>query len=379
MNVFGATVYLSAARSCRASAKNPSDHEAPFLRPERSPFSHRPGGEGRPSGPSGPLPAGVHVGGRGGAAVSGQCGLATGAAGAGGRRAARAARGGPRAACVADAEPHAPPPPPRQEAVDSFLALNATERLRIRGYQVASGAAACRMRSIPADAGLPGRQMAHSPWRGVYPRGCGATSARAGSSRCFRGLSPRMRGYLFWARNEREEPGSIPADAGLPVACAIRDWTARVYPRGCGATTLNSRVSYDVKGLSPRMRGYRSLGARLQRWQGSIPADAGLPRRRVRWRRPRQVYPRGCGATPATVCQEPGATGPSLRISPRKDDSLSQGRTAPSTKERHGPDATIVLASGRRRCAAGTWDAVTAPCATPPKPPALVPATCRSS
>ncbi len=236
MNVSGATVYLSAARSCRASAKNPSDHEAPFLRPERSPFSHRPGGEGRPSGPSGPLPAGVHVGGRGGAAVSGQCGLATGAAGAGGRRAARAARGGPRAACVADAEPHAPPPPPRQEAVDSFLALNATERLRIRGYQVASGAAACRMRSIPADAGLPPVRARPLPARGVYPRGCGATPTPLSIFLVPRGLSPRMRGYLFSPLTKDPGHGSIPADAGLPVARVVKSAITRVYPRGCGAT-----------------------------------------------------------------------------------------------------------------------------------------------
>ena len=193
------------------------------------------------------------------------------------------------------------------------------------------------------------------------------------------GLSPRMRGYLLAVLLRCHVIGSIPADAGLPSTARPRPPSGWVYPRGCGATMARSTDVLPVSGLSPRMRGYLRRGDRLANDARSIPADAGLPEVHVWTRLQVEVYPRGCGATPATVCQEPGATGPSLRISPRKDDSLSQGRTAPSTKERHGPDATIVLASGRRRCAAGTWDAVTVPCATPPKPPALVPATCRSS
>ncbi len=250
---------------------------------------------------------------------------------------------------------------------------------RMRGYRRSGSSSVNGSGSIPADAGLPLGQASESPLGQVYPRGCGATASRGMCIGPPSGLSPRMRGYLLAVLLRCHVIGSIPADAGLPCRSRRCRGRCKVYPRGCGATQLEGCVGVGREGLSPRMRGYRPIANPVGERLGSIPADAGLPQSGVVERRLAEVYPRGCGATPATVCQEPGATGPSLRISPRKDDSLSQGRTAPSTKERHGPDATIVLASGRRRCAAGTWDAVTVPCATPPKPPALVPATCRSS
>ncbi len=250
---------------------------------------------------------------------------------------------------------------------------------RMRGYRHHAAQVHTEGGSIPADAGLPAAEEEASAPPGVYPRGCGATWRRWPPCVVVEGLSPRMRGYRIVQFRNRQLIGSIPADAGLPRAAARQRSRCGVYPRGCGATQRKHHEEEAKWGLSPRMRGYRAGAMGRRAAGGSIPADAGLPHTFICQGALGGVYPRGCGATPATVCQEPGATGPSLRISPRKDDSLSQGRTASPTKERHGPDATIILASGRRRCAVGTWDVVTAPCATPPKPPALVPATCRSS
>ncbi len=98
----------------------------------------------------------------------------------------------------------------------------------------------------------------------------------------------------------------------------------RGYPRGCGATGFQTERLEAGQGLSPRVRGYRP-GPHLRRGRGgSIPAGAGLPRASAGFSTGRRVYPRGCGATPATVCQDQGATGPSLRVSRRKRASLSQ-------------------------------------------------------
>ena len=156
------------------------------------------------------------------------------------------------------------------------------------------------MRSIPADAGLPDPPEDAVGLVGVYPRGCGATRAGRRRGHHHQGLSPRMRGYQEPLHRGGGRMRSIPADAGLPLAAAPRDYMGRVYPRGCGATrTLVTQCAF-CRGLSPRMRGYLKLRMMLDRLAGSIPADAGLPAdgnlpgARV------GVYPRGCGATRCT-------------------------------------------------------------------------------
>ena len=87
----------------------------------------------------------------------------------------------------------------------------------------------------------------------------------------------------------------------------------RVYPRGCGGTAQLRRIAPNSDGLSPRVRGNRYDDAGGLSVAGSIPAGAGEPLQRNRPRRPRGVYPRGCGGTDQ-ACPYPK---PRVGLSPR--------------------------------------------------------------
>ncbi len=128
--------------------------------------------------------------------------------------------------------------------------------------------------------------------------------------------------------------GLVPGGAVVPPRMCRHE---RVYPRGCGVTADPHVRKRHAEGLSPRVRGHHAVSVGWRTQDRSIPAGAGSPVRPRSASRASGVYPRGCGATPATVCQEPGATGPSLRVSRRKRASLSRGgsrcinlRTRPS-------------------------------------------------
>ena len=141
------------------------------------------------------------------------------------------------------------------------------------------------------------------------------------------GLSPRMRGHHFFLVRLLRAGRSIPADAGAPRQYAEHLEVERVYPRGCGGTYQHNPRRSVIPGLSPRMRGHQSGTPPMLGTSRSIPADAGAPSRQYSSTNRFWVYPRGCGGTPAPVCQEPGATGPSFRVSLRKSDILSQGQS----------------------------------------------------
>ena len=168
---------------------------------------------------------------------------------------------------------------------------------RMRGYRDSIYPTPDHQGSIPADAGLPVIPELLERCGAVYPRGCGATPSRPRPYASTRGLSPRMRGYRTDPESARIIKGSIPADAGLPKSCRADGALGRVYPRGCGATTVEIGRQQKRKGLSPRMRGYRGAGCGTSIRSGSIPADAGLPPTCFSGRPVSGVYPRGCGAT----------------------------------------------------------------------------------
>ena len=131
--------------------------------------------------------------------------------------------------------------------------------------------------SIPADAGLPSLSSPSYCESRVYPRGCGATSGKRWREPLVSGLSPRMRGYPRTRIGMTGRQGSIPADAGLPLARWGASHSQEVYPRGCGATDVTVQAFRCRAGLSPRMRGYRRrMRTRIESTR-SIPADAGLP------------------------------------------------------------------------------------------------------
>ena len=77
-----------------------------------------------------------------------------------------------------------------------------------------------------------------------------------------------MIGYDF-------EEGSIPALAGERAAIGSGLVGAWVYPRACGGTEREKKISETTGGLSSRLRGNVRNDPRLSSGHGSIPALAG--------------------------------------------------------------------------------------------------------
>ena len=109
--------------------------------------------------------------------------------------------------------------------------------------------------SIPAGAGEPSSRPGSGETRRVYPRGCGGTQNGPRVPFCQPGLSPRVRGNRDGEPPRPDQTRSIPAGAGEPSARARKSPSTRVYPRGCGGTSLPGASPSMRQGLSPRVRG----------------------------------------------------------------------------------------------------------------------------
>ena len=132
-------------------------------------------------------------------------------------------------------------------------------------------------RSIPACAGEPNPLSVVSDAYWVYPRVCGGTAAITRADSPPAGLSPRVRGNLVFGRRAGQREGSIPACAGEPVR-RVRDCgPLSVYPRVCGGTVPGLLLNCAGWGLSPRVRGNRANRVTLAHLAWSIPACAGEP------------------------------------------------------------------------------------------------------
>ena len=179
---------------------------------------------------------------------------------------------------------------------------------------------------IPAGAGRPRSLRAKVRTKEAYPRGCGATSLQS----CWRetawGLSPRVRGDPAAARSFALERGPIPAGAGRPRLISTRSFSGWAYPRGCGATDFILTGGLNLKGLSPRVRGDPMQCGPLAGCVGPIPAGAGRPRRRASPLRQPPAYPRGCGATPLPSSRRFRRAGLSPRV--RGDPALERYNAA---------------------------------------------------
>ena len=152
-------------------------------------------------------------------------------------------------------------------------------------------------RSIPARAGEPTVRVMASPWIPVYPRACGGTATQ-GRRRWRRGgLSPRVRGNLGSLPSTWISPRSIPARAGEPDTRWVACLSIPVYPRACGGTIPGRFWYHAHQGLSPRVRGNRSIPDCMYLPSGSIPARAGEPGIVSRFSMMTRVYPRACGGT----------------------------------------------------------------------------------
>ena len=152
-------------------------------------------------------------------------------------------------------------------------------------------------RSIPAGAGEPSHDALYSFLHRVYPRGCGGTSVRSGPIDRTDGLFPRVRGDPSTHPRLSRRRRSIPAGAGEPFVTTFASSGEPVYPRGCGGTSVPLATKRTKCGLSPRVWGNLFASTQKMGRVGSIPAGAGEPRGKLPHLRERQVYPRGCGGT----------------------------------------------------------------------------------
>ena len=168
---------------------------------------------------------------------------------------------------------------------------------RVRGNQRDASLLRLHGGSIPACAGEPARWTKSRRWNEVYPRVCGGTVHRLRLCNQRAGLSPRVRGNPNLQGNSGLQRRSIPACAGEPVHVLVRASKTTVYPRVCGGTRAHHQRALDLGGLSPRVRGNRSVCQSAAAVAGSIPACAGEPRSWRRSYRTMRVYPRVCGGT----------------------------------------------------------------------------------
>mgnify|MGYP006278012469 CR=1 FL=1 len=168
---------------------------------------------------------------------------------------------------------------------------------RVRGHRSGAKSTVSAGRSIPACAGSPGIGHPTPTESTVYPRVCGVTFWITSRRDVSEGLSPRVRGHPCWLASRSSSRGSIPACAGSPTQKQTPKQTIWVYPRVCGVTAWVYFTAYDMRGLSPRVRGHPAgqHPARLCLW--SIPACAGSPMPKSAAIAKARVYPRVCGVT----------------------------------------------------------------------------------
>ena len=210
---------------------------------------------------------------------------------------------------------------------------------RVRGNQLRDAVSCIRLRSIPACAGEPLPFRRRSLASSVYPRVCGGTRPWHAVKRPASGLSPRVRGNRTMFLVHRRELGSIPACAGEPIPIQNVRPCAKVYPRVCGGTSSPSNSTTDDSGLSPRVRGNLLLPLEFALQHRSIPACAGEPFPARAASASGKVYPRVCGGTAGTPRRPLLIDG----LSPRVRGNLLIKDTM------HGLDGSIPACAGEPR------------------------------
>ena len=178
-----------------------------------------------------------------------------------------------------------------------FISLQSGLSPRLRGNFLPTLSIITAVRSIPALAGEPTRELLERLETAVYPRACGGTKCDGAEVRLVAGLSPRLRGNHYYIHKYALRIGSIPALAGEPMALRLVCWGHWVYPRACGGTMEQGLVAPWVLGLSPRLRGNPRFVVSADAGPGSIPALAGEPPVGETTFVTMGVYPRACGGT----------------------------------------------------------------------------------
>ena len=230
---------------------------------------------------------------------------------------------------------------------------------RVRGNRSFALASPSPPRSIPACAGEPTKSPAVVTTDGVYPRVCGGTLWQTLTELEVRGLSPRVRGNRRPLVAAPEPQRSIPACAGEPPFTTSPKHWGMVYPRLCGGTISGVDCGVERRGLSPRVRGNRTVACRRRMRYRSIPACAGEPHCRWRCASPALVYPRVCGGTRAIGYTLPGNTGLSPRVRGNPVLAAEPARYRRSIPACAGEPSSGSSASGMPevypRVCGGTW------------------------
>ena len=203
----------------------------------------------------------------------------------------------------------------------------------VRGNRRAVGRGCHPQGSIPARAGEPLAAAVAAGLDWVYPRTCGGTGVVGQHDANRGGLSPHVRGNLDGQSTDRRRSGSIPARAGEPQNECWTYGRQGVYPRTCGGTCPCESPMARARGLSPHVRGNHFRCAAREEPPGSIPARAGEPISRTRWRTRWGVYPRTCGGTSSMPAapRAPWGLSPHVRGNPcRLHDGLGLGGSIPA-------------------------------------------------
>ena len=197
--------------------------------------------------------------------------------------------------------------------------------------------------SIPANAGEPDSRQ-RSTWRGwVYPRERGGTQQQQQGGGYAGGLSPRTRGNPWSTCCWLARGGSIPANAGEPRRTVPSGGNPRVYPRERGGTDSIMSDAKKYEGLSPRTRGNLTALRTGNVESGSIPANAGEPAGSRASSSFSRVYPRERGGTSRTSRRQYDAVGLSPRTRGNRLKSVLSGGSRGSIPANAGEPATTPI------------------------------------
>ncbi len=167
---------------------------------------------------------------------------------------------------------------------------------------------------IPAHAGLTNAKAACHAGSRDHPRACGAHTWSSCTKDVNRGSSPRMRGSLDMLDSIGYEIGIIPAHAGLTIEARLAFNSPRDHPRACGAHSFMFAATSQRLGSSPRMRGSRYEYDEVTQEPGIIPAHAGLTFMVLYISVTDWDHPRACGAHQAAMDASNGTKGSSPRM-----------------------------------------------------------------
>ena len=198
---------------------------------------------------------------------------------------------------------------------------------RMRGSPTKRRRSMRPMGIIPAHAGLTRPRSWMIACLRDHPRACGAHFQHLPQSRHVIGSSPRMRGSQLVKESAHKYDGIIPAHAGLTSnrhRPACWIWD---HPRACGAHFSLACTRHRMVGSSPRMRGSPSRGCTREQFSGIIPAHAGLTVTATRLHASMRDHPRACGAhrRRSRSRMVPSGSSPRMRGSPRS--SLTSPRS----------------------------------------------------